>query len=196
ERSCAERAHARKGRVIPLPPGAMASMEDLQRHLGEVNGSLEKVVSTQCCQSLVLEELRSLILELKSLTESKRNGMYIEIPKDPPKLPGVVLEPEAPGSPLGPKNKKGKKRVASTLGKVSEELSDILSSARGSAAGQRAEGAHSEGAREQRKGLEVPEDSRVSQKNKKTHATTFLGLLSTPKRTPAVSMENLEAQTA
>ena len=44
---------------------------------------------------------------------------------------------------------------------VSEELSDILSSARGSAAGQRAEGAHSEGAREQRKGLEARSTGRA-----------------------------------
>ncbi|CAK9026879.1 unnamed protein product [Durusdinium trenchii] len=154
-------------------------MEELQRHLREASGSLEKVQSTQAKHSLVLEELHSLILDLKALAESKQNGHFMEIPipKDPPLLPGLLDEP------LGPavqKNPKGKRRTAATLSKVSEELTEL------------GEGRCAASARPK-----VEVESRVIQRNRNPHASTLLGLFTSPRsRTPTVSMDDLEAQTA
>eukprot|EP00913_Durusdinium_trenchii_P016149 g15176.t1 len=103
--------------------------------------------------------------------------MEIPIPKDPPLLPGLLDEP------LGPavqKNPKGKRRTAATLSKVSEELTEL------------GEGRCAASARPK-----VEVESRVIQRNRNPHASTLLGLFTSPRsRTPTVSMDDLEAQTA
>lgn len=194
---------------------------DLERRLEQLQNSMETLQSSQSCQSIILEELRSLLLELKALgSPRKRTPPFLKdpldvapsAPSDVPilmSIPGQNEEGAAasnPEPPRSPSVRPAKKHAVSTLAKVSEELSEIMRNSQRSQHSQ-----HSNPAQLNEAQLSVPspernlasseDTARVRLRARKGHAASLLELVlpsgpSLVDPAAAASMEDLEGYTA
>eukprot|EP00435_Cladocopium_sp_Y103_P044309 s2031_g12.t1 len=196
-------------------------LPELQQRLGQLQNSMETLQSSQSCQSIILEELRSLLLELKALGQNSPRR------RTPPLMDPVVEAPSAPSDvpilmpiPIPGQNEEGaasnepprttsvrpakKHAVSSTLPKVSEELSEIMRHSQRSKTSQRSSKSH-----EAQLSVPSPErnlassddTARVKLKGRKGHAASLLELVlpsgpSLVDPAAAASMEDLEGYTA
>lgn len=181
---------------------------ELERRLGQLQSSMETLQSSQSCQSIILEELRSLLLDLKAAGSRKRTPPFLKEPLDPgPSAPSdVPILMSIPGQ-----NDEGsaaprpaKKHAVSTLAKVSEgvsELSEILRHSQHSQRSQRSDPAQLSVPSPEHNLASSEDTARVKLKARKSHAASLLELVlpsgpSLVDPAAAASMEDLEGYTA
>ncbi|CAL1155533.1 unnamed protein product, partial [Cladocopium goreaui] len=199
---------------------------DLERRLEQLQNSMETLQSSQSCQSIILEELRSLLLELKALgSPRKRTPPFLKdpldvapsAPSDVPilmSIPGQNEEGAAasnPEPPRSPSVRPAKKHAVSTLAKVSEELSEIMRNSQRSQHSQHSNPVPRKEAQLNEAQLSVPspernlasseDTARVRLRARKGHAASLLELVlpsgpSLVDPAAAASMEDLEGYTA